>query len=485
MGQLGSKSTRGASGLAYGLLLGMIAVVVLTSIQSVGIQVNALFSLISGEMGSALSGERAPRPPPTPSAEPSEEPEVFDTCTDVLADNPNAPSGTYTAEDGTDFECEMDVGGGGWTRIWRAPSANLNTDQFDYDYPAGAVGAVEFMIAFTDASDPDQTELEVFFDTPSGSVDWTSRHPLGVRLSTVAGVTATFARSGATVSGLNLFAGTETWGGSGCHGGWIDADDGVNWGRICLGTSDGYGLAGSPFYNGFFLSSPDDCVDGAQGFDDQNCSDNGRRFTIYARQQARSVPLSPHHSCQDVLDDTPSAANGTYTLNIDGTNEQVFCDLTTEGVGWTEVWRASSPSLFTSSFAYDLPSVAADATEFMVAYVNPATGALTAQTIATQPGWATDHPLSFASGAADVPIRLAGGSNTIRRVVHGRNSWGSNSCPSSLGGGTYGLLCFPSLSGAVFYSGFSGGYGNYCSTSEQNYASTLCSNARLVTILVR
>ena len=55
----------------------------------------------------------------------------------------------------------------------------------------------------------------------------------------------------------------------------------------------------------------------------------------------RRVALAPARTCAEVKAQAPASADGVYTLTrTDGSTEEVFCDMTTDGGGWTYVNEA-------------------------------------------------------------------------------------------------------------------------------------------------
>ncbi|GAB5388604.1 MAG: hypothetical protein Alpg2KO_15720 [Alphaproteobacteria bacterium] len=135
----GRADKRGASLLSYGLVVGLIAVVALGAVTSVGSNTNSLFTDVSGTLDNVITGQggggstgpaASPDASASPSPAPSPSPALAASCQAILTANPAATDGVYQIDpdgdtNGTDVWCDMTTSGGGWTRIFyshRTPS---------------------------------------------------------------------------------------------------------------------------------------------------------------------------------------------------------------------------------------------------------------------------------------------------------------------------------------------------------------------------
>jgi hypothetical protein len=129
--------------------------------------------------------------------------------------------------------------------------------------------------------------------------------------------------------------GPSTWYADADEDGYGDADDAV---EACEDPSDA-SLA--------YVSDPHDCDDtsadtspvGIEVCDglDNDCDEVEDNDEAVLGDDGCSAT-----SCAAILDGRPTASNGSYYLNLLGDDVEVHCDMTTEGGGWTLVYRATN-----------------------------------------------------------------------------------------------------------------------------------------------
>ncbi len=68
------------------------------------------------------------------------------------------------------------------------------------------------------------------------------------------------------------------------------------------------------------------------------------------RVEALEPPESAGTSCRDILAANPSATNGVYAIDLEGDGGSapfdVYCDMVTDGGGWTVIFESSDPSIW-------------------------------------------------------------------------------------------------------------------------------------------
>jgi len=75
------------------------------------------------------------------------------------------------------------------------------------------------------------------------------------------------------------------------------------------------------------------------------CKNTGGGFTCtcndgFTGNGTSCAPFIPLKSCKQIKEDFPESQDGVYTIRLEGTSEniQVWCEMTTDGGGWTLVW---------------------------------------------------------------------------------------------------------------------------------------------------
>ena len=93
-----------------------------------------------------------------------------------------------------------------------------------------------------------------------------------------------------------------------------------------------------------------------------NVGNSGSRtFTLQAADGASSS--NPAYSCKQIKSATPTAASGLYWINVNGTAQQLYCDNSTDGGGWTR-WVKQTNSR--SGFRVDIDSGTAGSNDFVL-----------------------------------------------------------------------------------------------------------------------
>ncbi len=197
------------------------------------------------------------------------------SCNAIHAAFPAYTSGTYWIDpnggstvDAYTVGCNMTTDGGGWTRIYQAPSSALSTTTQDYTVTDTALrnAASEALIGYVDSSGVTVLTNYARFALPA---EWKVQSPFKYSSSDVSATV--YVNGGAGVAQTLRFGNSNF--STQCGDAWNTAS---SYGRLCITNTV------APFYSGFAVAGSDLCAASNQSYNTTSCT-SSLQFTIWVR----------------------------------------------------------------------------------------------------------------------------------------------------------------------------------------------------------
>jgi hypothetical protein len=177
------------------------------------------------------------------------------------------PNGGSTADAYT-AGCNMTTDGGGWTRIYLAPSASLANTAQDYTVTDTTLrnAATEALMGYVDSAGVNVLTNYARFALPN---EWKTQAPFKYTNTDV--TTTVYVNGGAGVTQTLRFGNSNF--STQCGDAWNTA---TSYGRICITNT------AAPFYSGFSVANTDLCAASNQSYNTTSCS-SSLQFTVWVR----------------------------------------------------------------------------------------------------------------------------------------------------------------------------------------------------------